>query len=74
MTLTLFCNDSIITSKKTNYIYKEGSLRMKDKKRAVIQIRVDQEIKDKFNIYCDNIGTTMSDELKRFIVSRVKKS
>lgn len=37
------------------------------KKRIAIQIRVDEEKRDKFKNYCDKLGTTMSDELKRYI-------
>lgn len=44
-----------------------------NKKRVVIQIRLDDKQKEIFEMYCRDLGTTMSDELKRYIV-RCNKS
>lgn len=38
-----------------------------NKERITIQIRVNQELKDGFTKYCETLGTTMSDELKRYM-------
>lgn len=46
---------------------------MKKISNSQIQIRIPEEVKKEFEKYCNDMGTKMSDEIKRYIHSCIKK-
>ena len=46
---------------------------MKETKKVTIQVRLDEVTRDKFQKYCETAGTSVSDELRRFIMYRLRE-
>ena len=38
-----------------------------------INLRISKEARDKYQAYCENHGTTVSDDLRRYIISKIKE-
>ena len=45
---------------------------MTKREMTVLQIRIDKELKDRFTKYCKELGTTPSDELRRYMTKKSK--
>ena len=43
------------------------------KEMTVLQIRIDKELKDRFTEYCRQLGTTPSDELRRYMTRKANE-
>ena len=46
---------------------------MTKKEMTVLQIRIDKELKDRFTKYCKELGTTPSDELRRYMTKKANE-
>ena len=46
---------------------------MPNEKKNRLNIRISQELLEKYHAYCESVGTTCSDDLRRYITAKVKE-
>ena len=44
-----------------------------DKKQNRLQIRISRELLERYQAYCESVCTTASDDIRRYIMAKVKE-